>query len=68
MDLEIKLILVNKTLLHLLQVNILVRGVLVLEEELEDLLLVGDVAGVEDGRGVSEESKSRQVPERVILC
>ena len=35
---------------HVLDHNILVRRVLVLEEELEDLLLVVDVPGVEDGR------------------
>ena len=44
-------------LVHLLEVDVLVRRVLVLEQELKHLLLVVDVAGVEDGRGVAEEGQ-----------
>ena len=52
---------------HILHDDVLLGGVLVLEEELEDLLLVVDVAGVEDGREVPEEGEGGQVVEGVVL-
>ena len=62
-DQDLKLLLV-----HLLEVYVLVRCVLVLKQELEHLLLVVYIPGVEDGGGVAEEGEGGKVPERVVLC
>jgi hypothetical protein len=52
---------------HILDDNVLLGGVLVLEEELEDLLLVVDVPGVEDGCVLPEEGEGGQAAQGVIL-
>ena len=53
--------------IHRLHLHVLVGRVLVLEEELKDLLLVGEVPGVEDGGEVAEKGEGGQPPQRIVL-